>query len=112
LFGGTCYEDGPDGNLSMKNLDNILAYRIKTYLTSLSMKTKFHYNSFIDEWTINVNLPNGSTIWYSWLSFKDFLLGDYSVFGNYPLKKHIPNSDYLISDSLEELAMKMDLLNI
>jgi hypothetical protein len=96
----------------MKNLDNILAYRIKNYLTSLSMKTKFHYDRFIDKWTINVYLPNSSTEWYLWYSFETFLLGDCSVFGNHSLKISIPNSDYLISNSFEELAIKMDLMGI
>jgi hypothetical protein len=96
----------------MENLENILAYRIKNYLTSLSMKTKFHYDSFIDKWIINTSLPNSSDTWYSWSSFENFLLGDYSVFGNHALKISIPNSDYLISNSFEELAMKMDLLGI
>ena len=96
----------------MKNLENILAYRIKNYLTSLSMTTKFHYDRFLDVWTINTRLSNSSDVWYSWSSFEDFLLGDYSVFGNYSLKISIPNSDYLISDSFEELAIKMDLMGI
>lgn len=76
------------------------------------MKTKFHYDSFLDRWTINVYVPNSSISWYSWTSFETFLLGDYSVFGNHALKIAIPNSDYLISNSFEELAMKMDLLGI
>lgn len=96
----------------MKNLDNILAYRIKNYLTSLSIKTKFHYDSFIDKWTINTYLPNSYGVWYSWTSFENFLLGDYSVFGNHSFKKIIPNADYLISNSFEELTIKMDLMGI
>ena len=96
----------------MKNLENILAYRIKNYLNSLSMKTKFHYDHFLDKWTINTYLPNSSAAWYSWTSFEKFLLGDYSVFGNHSFKRSIPNSDYLISDSFEELAIKMDLIGI
>jgi hypothetical protein len=59
-----------------------------------------------------VHLPNSSDAWYSWPSFENFLLGDYSVFGNHSIKKHIPCSDYLISDSLEELNIKMDLMGI
>ena len=96
----------------MKNLENILAYRIKNYLNSLSMKTKFHYDSFLDKWTINTCLLNSSDEWVSWSSFENFLLGDYSVFGNHSLKRSIPNSYYLISDSFEELAIKMDLMGI
>ena len=96
----------------MKISDNILAYRIKNYLASLSMKTNFYYNKFLDNWTITVYLPNSSAAWYSWTSFEKFLLSDYSVFGNHSFKKHIPNSDYLISYSLEELAIKMDLMGI
>jgi hypothetical protein len=34
------------------------------------------------------------------------------VFGNHSIKKNIPNSDYLVSDSLEELNIKMDLMGI
>ena len=98
--------------MNIKNLDSVLAYRIKTYLNSLSMKTKFYYDSVFNEWTINVYLPNYSAAWYSWTSFEKFLLGDYSVFGNHSFKISIPNSDYLISNSLEELAMKMDLMGI
>ena len=96
----------------MKNLDNVLAYRIKNYLTSLSMNTKFHYDRFLDRWTINVCLRDSSVTWYSWSSFENFLLGDYSIFGNHALKISIPNSDYLMSNSLEELAIKMDLMGI
>lgn len=96
----------------MKNLDNILAYRIKNYLNSLSMKTKFHHDSFLNEWTINTCLLNSSTDWYTWTSFEKFLLGDYSVFGIPSLKISIPNADYLVSDSLEELNIKMDLMGI
>lgn len=96
----------------MENLENILAYRIKNYLTSLSMKTKFYYNSFLKEWTINTCLPNSSEAWYTWTSFKKFLLGDYSVFGIHSLKISIPNANYLISNSFEELALKMDLMGI
>jgi hypothetical protein len=76
------------------------------------MKTKFHYDSFLDKWTINVCLLDISVAWYSWSSFEKFLLGDYSVFGNHALKISIPNSDYLISNSFEELAIKMDLMGI
>lgn len=96
----------------MENLDNILAYRVKTYLNSISIKTKFYYDSFMDKWIINVYLPNSSTTWYSWSSFESFILGDYSVFGNGVFKKVISYSDYLISNSLEELAIKMDLIGI
>ena len=108
----TYYKNGCNGNLIMKNLDNILAYRIKNYLTSLSMKTKFHYDSFLNKWTINTCLPNSSDVWYTWTSFEKFLLGDYSVFGIHSLKISIPNADYLISDSFEELNIKMDLIGI
>jgi hypothetical protein len=94
----------------MENLENILAYRIKNYLISLSIKTKFHYDSFLNKWAINVYLPNSSVGWYSWSSFEKFLLGDYSVFRIHSIS--IPNSDYLISDSFEELAIKMDLMGI
>ena len=94
----------------MKNLENILADRIKNYLTSLSMKTEFNYYPFIDEWTINVCAPNSSVSLYTWTSFEKFLLGDYSVFGMNSVS--ILNSDYLISDSFEELAIKMDLMGI
>jgi hypothetical protein len=96
----------------MENSDNVLAYRIKNYLNSLSMKTEFHYDSFIDKWIINVHLSDSSTTWCAWSSFENFLLGDYSVFGNGAFKKRIPNSDYLISNSFEELAIKMDLIGI
>jgi hypothetical protein len=96
----------------MENLENILAYRVKEYLNSLSMKTKFRYNDFFNDWTINTCLPNSSTQWYTWTSFEKFLLGDYSVFGIPSLKISIPYSDYLISDSLEELNIKMDLMGI
>jgi hypothetical protein len=96
----------------MKNLDIILAHRIKIYLNSLSMKTKFYYDDIFNEWTINTCLPNSSDSWYAWTSFENFLLGDYSVFGIPSLKISIPNSDYLISNSLEELAIKMDLIGI
>lgn len=112
MFGGTCYENGLNGDLSMENLDNILAHRIKNYLISLSMNTKFYHDSFLNKWTINTFLPNSSTVWYTWTSFEKFLLGDYSVFGIPSLKISIPNSNYLISNSLEELAMKMDLIRI
>jgi hypothetical protein len=47
-----------------------------------------------------------------WTSFENFLLGDYSVFGNHSLKISIPNANYLISNSFEELALKMDLMGI
>lgn len=96
----------------MENLENILAYRIKNYLISLSMKTKFHHNSYLDNWTINVCLPNSSAAWYSWTSFEKFLLGEYSVFGNPAFKISIPSANYLISNSFEELAIKMDLMGI
>ena len=96
----------------MEKIDNILADRVKTYLNSLSMKTEFYCDIFSKKWTINTYLPNSSTKWYAWTSFEKFLLGDYSVFGIPSLKISIPNSDYLIFNSLEELAMKMDLMGI
>ena len=96
----------------MKKLDSILAYRIKKYLTSLSITTKFHYDSFIDKWTISICLPNSSETWYTWTSFEKFLLGDYSVFGMHSLKILIPHANYLISNSFEELALNMDLMGI
>lgn len=96
----------------MENLENILAYRVKNYLTSLSMKTKFHYDPFIDKWTISIYSPNSSMPWYTWTSFEKFLLGDYSVFGMHSLKILIPHANYLISNSFEELAIKMDLMGI
>lgn len=95
----------------MDNLNSILAYKIKIYLASISIKTKFHYDRFIDKWTINVQSPNSSETWYTWSSFESFLLGDYSVFGNSVFKKVIPYSDYLISDSLEELDLKLTLID-
>jgi hypothetical protein len=94
----------------MKNLENILAYRIKNYLTSLSMKTRFNYDPFIDKWTISTCAPNSSISWYTWTSFEKFLLGDYSVFGMHSVS--IPTADYLISNSFEELVLKMDLMGI
>lgn len=96
----------------MENLENILAYRIKNYLTSISMKTKFHYDPFIGKWTISICLPNSSEVWYRWTSFENFLLGDYSVFGMHSLKILIPTANCLISNSFEELALKMDLMGI
>lgn len=43
----------------------ILAHRIKTYLNSISIETKFHYRSSKDVCTIIVYLPNNSKGWYS-----------------------------------------------
>jgi hypothetical protein len=94
----------------MDNLNSILAYKIKTYLASISIKTKFHYDRFIDKWIINVQSPNNSEIWYSWASFENFLLSNNSVFGNNEFKNLIPYSDYLISDSFEELSIKLTLI--
>jgi hypothetical protein len=96
----------------MENLENILAHRIKTYLNSISIETEFHYRSSKDVWTIIVYLPNNSKGWYTWTSIEKFLLGDYSVFRNNVFKNVIPYSDYLISDSLEELNIKMYLMGI
>jgi hypothetical protein len=93
-------------------MESILAYRVKTYLNSISIKTKFYYSSLIDKWTIIVYLPNRSDEYYMWLSFKSFLLGDYSVFGNSECKMLYSYFDYLISDSVEELAMKLDLIGV
>jgi hypothetical protein len=92
-------------------MENILAYRIKNYLIGCNIKIKFDLNSDLNKITISVFLPN-SDVCYSWFSFDDFLLGDYSVFGNPVFKQLIPGFNYLISDSFEELAMKMDLMGI
>jgi hypothetical protein len=92
-------------------MESILTYRIKNYLIGCNIKIKFYLDSDLNKVTISVFLPN-SDVCYSWFSFNNFLLGNYSVFGNPVFKHLIPSFNYLISNSFEELAMKMDLLGI
>jgi hypothetical protein len=93
-------------------MENVLAYRIKKYLNSgYNIKIKFRLNPHLNEWVISAFLPT-STTYYSWYSFNDFLLGDYSIFGNHTIKRIIPHFTYLISSSFEELTIKMDLMGI
>jgi len=92
-------------------MENVLAYRIKKYLIKYNIKIKFHLNPHLNKWVISAFLPNSNT-YYSWYSFNDFLLGDYSIFGNHTFKKIIPHFTCLISNSFEELTIRMDLIGI
>ena len=50
---------------------------------------------------------------YTWSTLDEMLLGDkYSLFGNLVVAHKIPEFSMLISNSIDELRIKMDLMNI
>ena len=50
---------------------------------------------------------------YKWTTLDEMLLGDrYSIFGNLVVVHKIPEFNSLISNSIDELKIKMDLINI
>jgi hypothetical protein len=50
---------------------------------------------------------------YTWSTLDEMLLGDYyTIFGNLVVVHKIPEFGMLISNSIDELRIKMDLMNI
>ena len=83
--------------------------RLENVLSRHGMRLEYSQSN--DTWQLWPSIK--SKFCYTWTTIDKLLLGsDYSIFGNLVVTHKIPEFGMLISNSIDELRIKMDLINI
>lgn len=83
--------------------------RLENILSRHDMRLEYSQSN--DTWQLWPSIK--SKFCYTWHTIDEMLLGgDYSIFGNLVVIRKIPEFNSLISTSIDELKIRMDLINI